>query len=142
MTYTRTSKTVDAERSSFAEETDTTVFTTKISVHNKHAFDIADLVVRDRMPTCDDKRVKVILRHPLALGKIKDGAYADIREDGLKVGWEKLVDGKGGEKEGKFEWKWKVTSGEKVDLFSEYEVKAPRGAAWVVQSVWPSLFRS
>ena len=116
------------------------MFTTKISVHNRHAFDLADLVVRDRMPTCDDKRVKVILRHPLHLGKIKDGAYAAIGEDGLKVGWEKLVDGKGGEKEGKFEWKWSVKSGEQVDFFSDYEVKAPRGAGWVVQPVWPSIF--
>jgi len=33
------------------------------------------------------------------------------------------VDGKGGEKEGKFEWKWEVGSGAKVNLEAEWEIK-------------------
>ena len=53
------------------------------------------------------------------------------KDDGLLVGWEKLVDGKGGEKEGKFEWKWKVGSGAKVNHEAEWEIKVPGEVRWV-----------
>lgn len=82
------------------------------------------------IPTSDDKRVKVILRRPEGLAGAKDGEVVDLSGSaasnaGLKVGWETLVDGKGGEKEGKFEWKWNVDSGAKVTLEAEWDVKAP-----------------
>lgn len=54
-----------------------------------------------------------------------------MTDDGLRVGWEKVVDGKGGEKEGRFEWRWKVDTGAKVNLHAEWEVKAPGEIAWV-----------
>ncbi|KJA25015.1 hypothetical protein HYPSUDRAFT_76106 [Hypholoma sublateritium FD-334 SS-4] len=126
-------KTIKSETSSFTEETDTKTYTTKISIHTKHSFDLEDLVVRDRIPTCDDTRVKVILRHPLSLGTVKDGAYARVdNADGPVVGWEKVVDGKGGEKDGNFEWKLKAKSGETVSLLAEHDVTFPRRAAWVL----------
>lgn len=75
---------------------------------------------------CDDKRIKVILRRPEGLADAKDGEVVNVRSsDGLKVMWEKLVDGVGGERQGKFEWKWKVDAGAKATLESEWEVKAP-----------------
>ncbi|KAF8903747.1 hypothetical protein CPB84DRAFT_1677822 [Gymnopilus junonius] len=116
----------------FIESTDATTYTTKISVHNKHQFDITDLIVRDIIPTSDDSRVKIILHKPVGLAGAKDGETVDLKNDGLKVGWEPLLDGKGGEKEGKFEWKWKVKSGIKVNLEAEWEVKVPAdGANWL-----------
>jgi hypothetical protein len=83
------------------------------------------------VPTCEDKRVKVILRKPEGLADAKDGEAVDLKKDGLKVGWEKLVDGKGGEKEGRFEWSWKVDAGSQVKLEAEWEVKAPADIKWV-----------
>ena len=74
--------------------------------------------MKDVIPTRDqDKHTKVILRKPAALAEAKDGQIVDLKMDGLKVGWEKVAEGgKGGEKEGKFEWRWKVGSGAKVTL--------------------------
>lgn len=70
------------------------------------------------------------MRRPEGLAGAKDGESVDLgasaaSDAGLEVGWEKLTDGKGGEKEGMFEWKWNVDSGAKVKLEAEWEVKAP-----------------
>ena len=86
--------------------------------------------MRDVIPTCEDKRAKIILRKPFGLADAKDGKLIDLKNDGLLVGWEKLVDGKGGEKEGKFEWKWKVGTGAKVILEAEWEIKVPGEFPW------------
>jgi hypothetical protein len=51
-------------------------------------------------------------------------------KEGLKVRWSPLVDRKGGEKEGRFEFLWKVDAGAKVTVVSELDVKAPADAAW------------
>jgi len=129
VTYSCTSRTVkESAGGAFSETTNTTTYTTKISIHNKHAFPIDDLIVKDVIPTlCDqDKRTKVILRKPAALAEAKDGQIVDLKTVGLRVGWEKVAEGgKGGEKEGKFEWRWKVGSGAKVTLDAEWEVKVP-----------------
>ncbi|KAF8151052.1 hypothetical protein B0H34DRAFT_731173 [Crassisporium funariophilum] len=131
VTYARSSRSVKSNGGAFSEVTTTTTYTTKISIHNKHQFAITDLIVRDVIPTCDDKRAKIILRKPIGLADAKDGEMVDLKNDSLKVGWEKLVDGKGGEKEGKFEWNWKVGNGAKVNLEAEWEVKSPGEVAWV-----------
>ncbi len=131
VTYSRTSKTVKSSGGAFSEVTNTTTYTTTISIHNKHQFHISDLIVRDIIPTCEDKRVKVVLRKPEGLADAKEGEWVDIGKEGLKVGWEKVVDGKGGEKDGKFEWRWKIGSGAKVKLEAEWEVNAPGEIAWV-----------
>ncbi|KAF8963135.1 hypothetical protein BDZ97DRAFT_1821922 [Flammula alnicola] len=134
VTYTRSSKTVKSDGGAFSEDTNTTTYTTKISVHNKHPFAITDLLVRDCVPVSEDKRFKVILRKPFGLADAKDGKTVDLQNDGLQVGWEKLVDGKGREKEGKFEWKWKVGSGATVNLEAQYDVKVPKDVSWVIGS--------
>ncbi|EDR08579.1 uncharacterized protein LACBIDRAFT_296878 [Laccaria bicolor S238N-H82] len=127
VTYSCTSRTAKESGGAFSETTNTTTYTTKISLHNKHAFVIDDLIVKDVIPTCDqDKRTKVILRKPAALAEAKDRQIVDLKTDGLRVGWEKVAEGgKGGEKEGKFEWRWKVGSGAKVTLDAEWEVQGP-----------------
>jgi len=77
----------------------------------------------------EDKRIKVILRKPVGLADAKDGQVVDM-QNGLKVSWEKVVDGKGGEKEGRFEWLWKVDAGSQVKMEAEWEVKAPADVKW------------
>ncbi|TFK16659.1 hypothetical protein FA15DRAFT_698701 [Coprinopsis marcescibilis] len=131
VTYSRTLKSIKSNGGNFAETTNTTTYTTKISVHNKHTFDIDDLVVRHVIPMCEDKRGQVILRKPDELAKAKEGQILSL-PDGLKVTWSKSEgsDGKGGEKEGRYEWIWKVASGAKVNLEAEWDVKVPGEYMW------------
>ncbi|KAG6849296.1 hypothetical protein H0H93_009651 [Arthromyces matolae] len=134
VTYSRTARTVKSEAGSFVEAQNTTTYTTLITIHNKHVFPLTDMVVRDAVPTVDDKRAKVILRKPEGLASLKDGEEAVVRKDNLEIGkvsWEKLVDGKGGEKEGKFTWKASVKAKDKIVLESQWELKAPAdGTFW------------
>jgi hypothetical protein len=107
-----------------------TTYTSLINIQNKHHFAISDLVVRDAVPVCGDKRVKVILRKPAGLADAKDGEVVTLR-DGLKVRWGAVVDGKGGEKEGKMDWLWGIEAGQKITLEAVWEVKAPADTTWV-----------
>jgi hypothetical protein len=89
----------------------------------------------------DSKRAKVVLRKPEGLADAKAGQVVELKKElGLKVMWEKMVDGKGGEKEGKFEWRWKVDSGAKVTLEAEWEVKAPADVQWVEMAM-PGMYQ-
>lgn len=139
VTYTRSGRTVRSPGGAFSEVVNTTTYTTKITIHNKHAFALADLRVRDIVPMSDDKRVKVILRKPAGLADAKDGQVVDVKSDGNQTGlqtmWEKAVDGSGGEKEGRYEWKWKVDGGAKVTFEAEWEIKAPADLQLVEASV-------
>ncbi|KAJ7471038.1 hypothetical protein FB451DRAFT_1090666 [Mycena latifolia] len=129
VTYARSSKTVTAQGGSFTEVINSTTYTTKITIHNKHPFPLTDLVVRDIIPTCDDKRAKVLLRKPDGLADAKDGEVVTLAPPGLKVMWGKTADGRSGEKDGRFEWAWSV--GAKAVLEAEWELKAPADVAWV-----------
>jgi hypothetical protein len=102
------------------------------TIHNKHRFLLSDLIIRDVIPMSADKHIKVLLRKPEGLVDAKDGHVVDLKKlnDGLKVRWSPLVDGKGGEKEGRFEFLWKVDAGAKVTVVSEWEVKAPADTFW------------
>lgn len=108
----------------------TTTYKSKITIHNKHQFALSKLVVRDVIPTSGDKRAKVILRKPEGLADSKGGAVVKLK-DGITVAWWKTEDGKGGEKEGKFEWRGSVGSGSRVAFEAEWEVKAPADVVWV-----------
>jgi hypothetical protein len=130
VTYARSARTVRSSAGTFAEVYNTTTYTSKITIHNKHPFPISELTVRDAVPLSDDKRIKVILRKPTGLADAKDGQVVDLKNNGLKVQWEKIVDGKGGEKEGRFEWLWKVEGGAQIKLEAEWEVKAPADIRW------------
>ncbi|KAF5379823.1 hypothetical protein D9615_005794 [Tricholomella constricta] len=132
VTYSRTARTVKSESGAFTETTNTTTHMTKITIYNKHTFAIPELVVRDAVPTCDDKRARIILRKPEGLADAKDGEEVDIKgeAEGLRAMWGKLVDGKGGEKEGKFEWRTGIKAKDKVMLEAQWEVKAPADSYW------------
>ncbi|KDR85672.1 hypothetical protein GALMADRAFT_234676 [Galerina marginata CBS 339.88] len=79
----RSGKIAKFNEGTFSEVTSSTTYTTKMSIH--------DLVVRDVIPTTEDKRGTTVQRKP------------------------PLVDGNGVESKGKFEWKWKVGSSVKVN---------------------------
>jgi hypothetical protein len=89
-------------------------------------------MIRDVLPLSEDKRVKIILRKPDGLADAKDGQVVDLKapNQGLKVRWSPLVDGKGGEKEGRFEFGGKVDAGAKVTVECQWEVKAPADLMW------------
>lgn len=85
--------------------------------------------MRDVVPVGGDNRVKVLLRKPEGLADAKDGEVISLK-DGSKVMWSTVgSDGTGGEKEGKFEWKWNVEGGAQVVLQAEWDVKAPADLA-------------
>ncbi|KAK0470322.1 uncharacterized protein EV420DRAFT_1742692 [Desarmillaria tabescens] len=134
VTYARTFKTTRSSGGAFTETINTITYTTKITVHNKHAFAIEDLIVKDVIPMCDDSRVKVVLRKPEVLASAKEGEILDVGSQGLKVGWEATVDGKGGEKEGKFEWKWRADAGAQVTMETQWDVKGPSDVTLVETS--------
>ncbi|KAF7335447.1 hypothetical protein MVEN_02198000 [Mycena venus] len=131
VTYARSSKTVTSQGGSFQEVFNTTTYNTKITIHNKHPFALTDLVVRDIIPTCDDKRAKVLLRKPEGLANAKGGEVVKLAPPGLKVMWGKTSDGRLGEKDGRFEWAWSVDGGAKAVLEAQWELKAPADIAWV-----------
>jgi hypothetical protein len=110
----------------------TTTYTTQISIYNKHAFTIPNLVVCEIIPTCDDRRAKMILQKSVGLADAKEGQVVAGKErDGLQIMSGKVVDGKGDEKEGKFEWRWSMGAGAKVTLEAQWEIKAPADVVWM-----------
>ncbi|KAG6855766.1 hypothetical protein H0H87_011135 [Tephrocybe sp. NHM501043] len=125
VTYSRSSGTVKSDAGSFSEAQNTTTYTTKIMIYNKHGFLLPDLLVRDAIPTIDDKRAKVILRMPEGLADAKDGEEVTVKGEGdvVRVGWT-------GEKEGKFAWRVNVKAKDKVVLESRWELKAPADTLW------------
>ncbi|KAJ7765857.1 hypothetical protein DFH07DRAFT_1058781 [Mycena maculata] len=131
VTYSRSSNTVTAQGGSFQEVLNTTTYSTTVTIHNKHPFALADLVVRDVIPTCDDKRAKVLLRKPDGLAEAKAGDVVQLQPAGLKVRWGATADGHSGEKDGRFEWVWSVEAGAKAVLEAKWELKAPADVAWV-----------
>jgi hypothetical protein len=130
--YSRSFKTVRNNGGTFAEVSNTTIYTNTTTIHNKHRFPLSEIIIRDVIPISQDKRVKVHLRKPDGLVNAKDGQVVDLNKlkDGLNVRWSSLVDGKGGEKEGRFEFMWKVDAGASVTVQSEWEVKAPADIDW------------
>ncbi|KAI0791184.1 hypothetical protein C8Q75DRAFT_715913 [Abortiporus biennis] len=112
----------------------TTTFTITVTIMNKHANPLYNLIVREVLPVPeDDETVKVILKKPEGLADVDQGGILDISEKvGQKctVRWGEIVAGKGGQKEGKFEWVVNISEGGEVTLISEYDVKVPIGFQW------------
>ena len=137
VTYHTNARTVHEPGRSFAEPTKTTTSTVSITVANKHTFDVTGLVVRDTIPLGnEDAKIQVMLRRPdgLALAKADEEVavalegLGDVRE--AKVRWGKVEDGKGGEKDGIYEWVCAIPAGKKVQLETEWDAKAPGGLKW------------
>ncbi|KAH9985664.1 hypothetical protein BJV74DRAFT_797022 [Russula compacta] len=141
--YARTAKRADDgaahERSAFSEQWAATTYRSRTTVTNRHPFALRALVLRDGVPVSEDeKRVNVVLRHPAGLADLEQGEELKVgAEDGEGEGekrtvrWSKVVDGKGGRKEGLFEWVFEVGAGEEVTIEAEWDVKAPISLNWI-----------
>jgi len=150
--YARTSKRADGgERSAFSEQWTATMYRSRTTVTNRHPFALRALVVRDSVPVCEDEeRISVVLRHPDGLAELEQGKEleVDAKKDGRREGdgdgdgddegkkkqrvrWCEVVDGKGGSKEGLFEWVVEVGAGEELTIETEWDVKAPVSLKWI-----------
>ncbi|KAI0305272.1 hypothetical protein B0F90DRAFT_1809060 [Multifurca ochricompacta] len=137
--YSRTTKrTETAHASAFSEQWTATTYLSRTVVTNQHPFPLRTLVLRDGVPVSEDeRRVNVILRRPNGLADLEQGEELRVKAEGEKDGekrtvrWGKLVDGKGGRKEGLFEWVFEVGAGEEVTIETEWDVKAPISLKWV-----------
>lgn len=138
ISYSRLSKLVKEGQGSFADTANITTYTTSITVQNKHTFSIEKLTLRDAIPISNDARARVVLRQPKELVSAEEGvltkvelpkkpqtygcigsaAEADEDEgEGLKVKWIK-------EKEGLYEYRWRVDPDDKIRLQTVFETKA------------------
>ena len=120
---------------SFAEASKTTTHTARTVVLNGHTFDVDGIVVRDVLPHGDaDAKILVTLRKPEGLALAKDGEEVALQMagDGLEVKarWTKIEDGKGGEKDGMFEWLCEVRAGKILELEAEWDIKTPGALEW------------
>ncbi|KAI0750057.1 hypothetical protein C8Q80DRAFT_1165901 [Daedaleopsis nitida] len=126
----------EPELRSFAEPNKTTTRTTVTTVRNGHLSDISGLVVRDALPLGNEfASVKVVLRKPDGLAAVKEGGEAavDLGEgvQDAKVRWTKVEHGRGGEKDGMFEWVCgTVAAGKEVAFEAEWAIKMPAKTHW------------
>ena len=135
VTYSQKSHTEHEPARSFAEPTKTTTRTVTTTASNKHTFDIANLVIRDIIPLGnEDANIKVMLRKPDGLALAKDGEEVTVGLTGEvkegKARWSKVENGKGGEKEGMYEWVLAVPAGQAVSVEAEWAVKALSNVKW------------
>jgi uncharacterized protein (TIGR02231 family) len=138
--YTRTSNRADdggadRERSAFSEQWATTTYRSCTTITNGHSFALGALVLCDGVPVSEDKkRARVVLRRPEGLAMLEKGEDLKVCEgEGEKrtVRWSNVVDGKGGKKEGMFEWVVEVGAGKEITIETEWDVKTPLSHSWV-----------
>ena len=150
--YIRTFRRADkpaAGTRAFSEQWASTEYSCRTTITNSHPFALRALVIRDSVPVSEDgERVNVVLRRPAGLADLEQGKELELgaeeeeeegegeaRAEGSKVKrtvrWSKSVDGKGGRKEGLFEWVVDVGAGEQVTIDTEWDVKAPVSLRWV-----------
>ena len=93
--------------------------------------------MRDTIPLGNEEaKIKVMLRKPdgLALAKADEEIAIALEDTSevkeAKVRWAKAEDGKGGEKDGMYEWLCGIPAGKKVQLETEWDVKAPGELKW------------
>ena len=125
--------------SSFVEQYTTTTYVSTTTLRNRHTGDYpVSIVERSSIPvaSANDPRIKVFLKGPEGLATVEDGVEVDLgRNDGFKVKWGRDLDHtKDGKKEGKFVWYGTTPPGEEVVLISEWDVRAPVDAGWMIKS--------
>ncbi|KAI0763312.1 hypothetical protein BD413DRAFT_720002 [Trametes elegans] len=134
VSYEQNAKTEHEPRRNFAEPHKTTTLTDTTTVTNTHAFAVYPLIVRGAVPLGNEQvQIAVNLRKPSGLAEAKDGQEVEV-DVGLperaKVRWTRVVDGKGGEKDGLYEWVCSIPAGGKVTLEAQRDVKAPSNLQW------------
>ncbi|KAI0045247.1 hypothetical protein FA95DRAFT_1589849 [Auriscalpium vulgare] len=131
--YTRTAAAQTAPARLFSEQMRTTTYTSRAVLRNTHAFAVRALIVRDALPVAGGG-VSTVLRRPDGLAGAKDEDVtlaAEGKGEGRKVRWGKTVDGKGGKKDGMFEWVCALGAGEEIVLETVWDVQAPVHVHWV-----------
>ncbi|KAI9056768.1 hypothetical protein FKP32DRAFT_1681936 [Trametes sanguinea] len=136
VSYRQDEKTEHEARRSFAEPQRTTTQTNITTVINRHNHDIPELIVRESVPLgSEEEKINIVLRKPAGLADAKDGQIILDRvetDDGemvnAKVCWTEVVDGKGGEKDGMFEWIHAIPAGKKISFEAHWDVKSPSDA--------------
>jgi hypothetical protein len=129
ITYDRKSTTTEGAGGAFMERHNSSVYTTRIAVANKHKFAVEGVVVRDSIPTVSDVaegRAKVLLVKPDGLAEAGAGAGAEVRVQHGRARW---CEG-GGDEEGKYEWLCDIEAGKEVSFESQFEVRAPADIRW------------
>jgi hypothetical protein len=156
--YVRTALRADASAAAsraFSEQWASTAYASRTTITNRHPFALRALVLRDAVPVSEDgERVNVVLRQPAGLADLEQGEDLELgaeseeaaegegegeeeeaRSERSKarrtVRWCKLIDGKGGRKEGLFEWVVDIGAGEEVTIETEWDVKAPVSLKWI-----------
>jgi uncharacterized protein (TIGR02231 family) len=158
--YTRTARRADVSANApraFSEQWASTEYVSCTTITNSHPFALRALVLRDSVPVSEDgERVNVVLRRPAGLADLEQGEELEVGTDGEAaeeeggegegeegearperskvrriVRWCKSAVGKGGRKEGMFEWVVDVGAGEEVTIKTEWDVKAPVSLKWV-----------
>jgi hypothetical protein len=138
--YTRNTKKTKASTHAYAEQYAITTYTARVSISNAHAFALDNIVVRDAIPVSEeDQGARVILNRPTVLVEANDGEDKEVDSvEGSKgkVRWTKRESdtGKGGLKQGMFEWACKLDAGEKITFEAEWIVKAPTDLQWIESS--------
>ncbi|EIM92171.1 uncharacterized protein STEHIDRAFT_46411 [Stereum hirsutum FP-91666 SS1] len=135
ISYTRSVKRSMAAASAFTEQYTTTTYISVIKVHNRHAFTIDKIVLRDALAVSDDEtKVKVLLKKPQSLLDEQDSSE-DQEVEGLEKGiarWRDTIDEKGGKKDGLFEWICEgLEAGKEISLETVWDVRAPADVKWV-----------
>lgn len=131
----------EAARAFGDADKDVTIFTSRTTVRNKHPFAITRLILHDALPLVgsDDKSFKVTLKEPdhlLSASGEQEVTVQEVSEKWKdsklqrKVRWGKTMDGRGGEKDGKYEWLVPLEAGQEVTLTAVWEVRSSRGVAW------------
>ena len=133
--------------SASSEKWSATTYRSCTTVTNRHPFALRELVVRDNVPVSEDeKRTCVVVRYPAGLAELEQKGELQVGTDDSEregkdekqktqtqtrmVRWSKVVDGKGGKKEGLFEWVVEVEAGEEITIEAEWDVKVPVSLGW------------
>ena len=122
---------------SFVDASKTTCMT-RTTIFNGHTFDVAGVVVRDVLPQGDaEANIVVTIRKPQGLDFAKEredvtlqDSVVDGEEASMKARWTKVEDGKGGKKDGMYEWVCEVQAGQKAELEEEWTVKTLGNLHW------------
>ncbi|KAI0833815.1 hypothetical protein BC628DRAFT_53983 [Trametes gibbosa] len=135
--YRQYEKTEHEQRRNFAEPHKTNTRTKTTTITNQHAHAVTELFVRDAVPLSNEEaKIAVTLRKPAGLAEVPEGGDVEVKFDEVQEGvaakarWTEFLDGKGGEKDGLFEWQCAISAGKKITLEAEWDVKGPENLNW------------
>ncbi|RPD54841.1 hypothetical protein L226DRAFT_539362 [Lentinus tigrinus ALCF2SS1-7] len=135
VSYTQQSRTEQDVIRNFVDPSKTDIRTLTTTVMNGHTVDITGIIVRDAVPLGDeDAKIKVTLQKPEGLSAAKEGEVVSVSTGSdlkdVKVRWTAVKDGRGGEKDGLYEWVCGIPAGDQVTLQAEWTARGPAVTQW------------